>query len=99
MKLKIIPAPKKQRRNSVETPHSRPSFYVSSREMPEIADWEVGGKYRMVIEVEQKSKSEDNERMNGSFEIVAYMPLREKTIHEMSDREFGTYQGKKMSGK
>jgi|SRR3990167_2890314 len=73
-----------------------PSFSINAKQMPEIKDWEVGKKYRLVIEVEQKSKNEREDSLDASFEIVAYKHLKEKTMDEMSDSEFGEYQGQVM---
>ena len=66
--------------------------------MLEIKDWEVGEKYRLIIEVEMKSKSEREEMIEGSFDISAYKHLKPKSPEEMDDEEFGEYQGKKLSG-
>lgn len=74
-----------------------PMFHVSDKEMPEIKNWEVGNKYKLVIEVEQKSKSEDEMGVHAGFEIVAYKHLKDKSLEEMSDKEFGEYQSKVMS--
>jgi len=37
---------------SVPTPKYRPSFYVSESELPEIKDWKMGKKYKLIIEAE-----------------------------------------------
>lgn len=55
-----------------------PSFYVSDKQMPEIKEWKVGNRYKIVLEVEQKSFSEDHNRTNASFDIIAYKVLSEK---------------------
>ena len=55
-----------------------PSFNVTSEQIPEIKDWEVGEKYRLVIEVEQKSKAEnDNKIVDSRFEIVSYKTIED----------------------
>src|SRR3990167_2170356 len=76
--------------------HSAPSFYVDAEQMSEIKDWEVGKKYRLVVEVEQKTKNESEDSVSASFEIIAYKHMKEKTIDEMNDEEFGEYQGQAM---
>mgnify|MGYP001609871838 FL=1 len=50
-----------------------------------------------MIEVEQKSKNEREDSVDASFEILAYKHLKEKSINEMDDKEFGEYQGKQMA--
>ena len=98
IKLKKI---KTSESHSLDMPkpyHSAPSFYVSASQMPEIKDWEVGKKYRLMIEVEQKSKNESEDSgVDASFEILAYKHLKEKSINEMDDHEFGEYQSNEMA--
>ena len=74
-----------------------PSFSVAGMQMPEIKNWEVGKRYVLVIEVEQKSKSKDEKEIRGTFDIVAYKHLKEKTPEEMDDKEFEEYQGEMLS--
>ena len=98
--LKKIPVKKLPKRSlpfTDEPPFFLPSFGVSAKQMPEIKDWDVGKKYRIVIEVEQKSKEERNDHVHASFDIVAYKHLRKKSIDEMTDKEFGIHQGKVLS--
>ena len=71
-----------------------PSFSVDADQMPEIKDWEVGQKYKMVVEVEMKGMMEDKDKIHGDFNVVAYKYLPEKAIEDMSDDEFGDYQDK-----
>lgn len=81
---KIKVAKEEQSRYPVETsPMTLPTLYVNSDQMPEIADWEVGKKYRLIIEVEQKSKSEvavagKSEIVDARFNIVGYKALDTK---------------------
>ena len=69
-----------------------PSFSVDAEQMPEIKSWKVGGKYRIMIEVEQKSKNEREESVDASFDILAYKHLPDKKIEDMTDEEFGQHQ-------
>lgn len=84
-------------------PYYLPSFGLSSKQMPEIRDWEVGKNYKLVIEVNMRSKNEDEREgktnASGSLELVAYKILKSKSVDEMSDKEFGEYQGKALSTK
>ena len=96
-KLKKIPIEKMFTHNDSPM-RMPPNFYVNSAQMPEIKDWKVGGKYKLIIEVEQKSLNETEETLDASLEIQKYKVLVEKDIDDMSDKEFGEYQGKVMSG-
>ncbi len=75
-----------------------PSFSLNSNQVSEIKDWEVGGKYKLVIVVEQKSKSNNSSAtaniIEGSFNILAYKYIPVKKIEDMTDAEFEEYQGK-----
>jgi len=93
-KLKKIPV-KESEKSIMDNPSVSsypPSFYVSSKQMSEIKDWEVGKKHKMMIEVEQKSMSEDdNNVISGNFDIVAYKVM---DYNDMTDEEFEAEQGK-----
>jgi hypothetical protein len=48
-----------------------PSIYLSSKDLKEIKDWEVGKNYKVVLEIKQKSKSEDADKaISASFDII-----------------------------
>lgn len=49
----------------------KPMFHITSKDLPEVKDWEVGKNYRIEMEVKQKSKSEhDNDHgVMASFTI------------------------------
>lgn len=72
--------------------NSVPNFYINAEQMPEIEDWQVGEKYQIVMEVEQKSKEINENNTSARFDIVAYRYLPKKSIDEMTDDEFGEYQ-------
>lgn len=77
-----------------------PSFSVMSEQMPEIKDWKVGEKYRLMIEVEQKAMTkidvDGKSSIEARFDIVAYKHLPKKSIEDMNDDEFGEYMGKSL---
>lgn len=86
--------------DSVGMQNYPPSFTVTSTQIPEIENWKVGGKYKMVVSVEQKHMSENDDNVvTGSFEVTGYKVLKDKTMEEMSDKEFGEYEGDLLSGK
>lgn len=104
LNLKKIAVAKQKPKFLVEEeklPYYLPSFHISSKQMSEIRDWEVGKNYKIVIEVNMKSKSEDERsgvtNASGSLELVAYKVLKTKSIDDMTDEEFGEYQGKELS--
>ena len=66
-RLKTI-KPKKHGIDVPEKPYY-PSFHISSKELPEIKNWEVGRKYRILLETRQVGKREDEEGISGDFEI------------------------------
>lgn len=84
-------------------PHC-PSLYMSSDQVPEVAKFEVGESYDIVIRVTPRSKDEhetvDNERCSVECAVVAYKVIEKKSIDDMTDKEFGEYQGQALdSGK
>lgn len=98
LKLKKIKVSESHGHDVPSPYYSAPSFYVSGEQMPEVATWEVGKKYKLIIEVEQKSKNEREDSVDASFDILAYKHLKEKSIDEMDDKEFGEEQGKQLAG-
>ena len=95
--LKKIPVSKGEDSVKVNPSSSMypPSFYVSDKQMPEIENWEVGEKYTMVIEVEQKSMSEgDDKSISANFDIVAYKHIPKASVEDMSEEEFIKYSNK-----
>ncbi len=104
LNLKKIPVAKTKPKYMIEEsklPYYLPSFSLSSKQMPEIRKWDVGKNYKLVIEVNMRSKNENerdgNTDASGSLEIVAYKIIKTKSIDDMSDEEFGEYQGKELS--
>ena len=98
-KIKVSP-PSSPPSVGMESPgrhHYAPSFSIDAEQMPEIKSWEVGGKYRLIIEVEQKSKSAREDSVEASFDITHYKHIPKKTIDEMTDQEFEKYQGESLA--
>lgn len=96
MKMKKIPMPKKSGMD-VMPMDMMPSFHVTTKQMPEIKNWKVGEKYKMVIEVRQKSAHQMEGHMEAGFEILAYSV--EKDYDKMDDEEFEHEQAKALSNK
>lgn len=102
MKLKKIPVrePKKDEKFMVEDDKPSifpPSFDADNKQMPEIQDWDVDGTYRLVIDVEMKSKRSDKRGSHAGFNIVAYKHIPKKKIENMTDEEFGKEQSRALS--
>ena len=76
---------------------SAPSFYTNDEQIPELKHWEVGEKYRLVVDVIQKSKEEVEKSTSARFEIVGYKYMPHKSMDEMTDKEFAEYQDEMMS--
>jgi len=103
IKLKKIKSPSPVGMDRPSEATYLPGFSADDNQIPEITDWEVGKSYKMIIKVKQKSKSEGTfngaKVSDGRFDIVAYKVLEDKAIEDMTDEEFGEYQGQKLSGK
>jgi len=50
----------------------KPTFSLTSKELPEVKDWQVGKKYRIVLDVEQVGldKDEYDKRIHARFKIL-----------------------------
>ena len=49
-----------------------PSFHISSSDLPEVKDWEVGQNYEINLLVKQVGKREDDDgKISGDFDIIA----------------------------
>jgi hypothetical protein len=96
MKLKKIQT-KRSYPKQVESSMPGPCVYISSDQMPEMKDWEVGETYQLVIEVVQKSKTETENSASGEFELVAYNYMPKKEMEDMTDEEFGELQSEIMA--
>src|SRR3990167_5331824 len=74
-----------------------PHFRLNSDQVPEIATWEPGKSYRIMIDMKQESKDiNPSKQVNASFLIRAYKVIEEKPMEDMTDEEFGEYQGKEL---
>jgi len=101
LKLKTIPVspPSKEDKEFMAKSPSvdLPYFRTDAKQMPEVKNWEQGEVYRFVIEATMKSKRDDERGTRAEFEIVSYKPIVQKSIDEMSDKEFGEYQGEALA--
>ena len=60
-----------------------PTFYANERQITEIPQWEVGGEYKMMVTVRQKSASQaDDGEMSAAFEIVSYDVIGQEAVSE-----------------
>ena len=101
-KLKLKKIKVSDKADVMEVPSMRmfpPSFHVDALQMPEIKDWEAGEKYKLVIEVNMSSKSDNKRGTSADLEVTAYKELKKKRPDQMDDEEFGEHQGDVMSGK
>jgi len=58
IKSRLKPVKGKKTQMSADMPKRElPNFSLSEDDLPEIKNWKVGGKYRLIIEVEQVSLS------------------------------------------
>lgn len=58
-----------------------PNLSLDEEDLPEIKKWKVGGKYRILLDVEQVSMSKDhldNNEIRASFNIIKAQPYTEK---------------------
>lgn len=76
-----------------------PSFVITAEQVPEIKNWELGGKYKMIIEVEMRGLNKDEDATIGNFYITAYKYIPEKAVEDMSDEEFSEYQNEVLGEK
>ena len=106
LKLKEIPVKKPAKSNypMISSEDYRlsysPSFSLIDKQVPEIADWEVGKKYQMIVEVEMTGKNEVKERdekigVSGNFNILSYKTTDD--VEDMSDEDVEKMMGKARS--
>jgi len=100
VKLKKIKVSKPREGFDVPVPSNEgippypPDFRVSEKQMPEIKGWPVGKHYRLIVDVRLTEKEDRMDHpVKATFDLTAYKYLKPKTIDEMSDKEFGEYQG------
>lgn len=55
----------------------KPTFSLTEKELPEIKEWKVGGKYTITLDVEQVSATkgdgwdeDDSKQLSGRFKIL-----------------------------
>lgn len=72
----------------------KPRINLTSDQLAQIKDWEVGETYTVILDIKQKSKSEDEFKgkkyISSSFEIVSIKAEKEveKDIEDMDNAEF-----------
>lgn len=49
----------------------KPILHLSSKDLKEIEDWEVGKEYKVELTIKQVSKHEDGKEMRGEFEVTS----------------------------
>lgn len=56
---------------------SKPTFSLDDKDLPDIKEWKVGGKYKIMLEVEQVGADKgdpwddgESKRLNGRFKIL-----------------------------
>lgn len=63
------------------------TFRVDDNELPEIKEWKVGGKYKLMMDVEQIESSKGEEygpmegkgkKMYGRFKVTSMKPMMDK---------------------
>lgn len=76
----------------------KPRITITSDQLSQIKDWEVGETYTVTMQIKQKSKSEDElngkKYMSSSFEVVSIETEKEKDISDMDNQEFMQASGK-----
>lgn len=69
MQMKTI-KPEKMSNMDMPSEGYYPHLDLSSDEIPQIKDWEVGKSYKIVLEVKQTSKREDKDKkISACFEV------------------------------
>jgi len=78
MALKLKRLPKTTPEGNAEMkwePDERPSLCFNDDQLPEIKEWKVGSKYKLIVEVEMTScnirKQKDVDRTYGDFKVLA----------------------------
>lgn len=97
-KIKVKQMPKEMRAGVESEAIFPPSFRIDEKQMPEIKKWDVGEKYRLVIDIEMKSKNETElDKIHGGFDLVAYKHIPKKHVLDMNEEEFEEEEGKRLS--
>lgn len=72
-----------------------PTLYLSGKILPEIAKWRNGGKYRLIVDVEQVGSSindyEGKKSLNATLKILSVKPVqtdisKDAIIKRLSER-------------
>lgn len=59
----------------IKVPKEKPTLSLSSKDLPEIKNWKVGGKYRITIDVEQTASRkadeyDDDKGLHATFKVL-----------------------------
>ena len=96
---KVIPE-KQQSFKEMNKVKIYPTFQLDDEDLPEIADWKVGGKYTLVMEVEQISMRQGSEWQgdNKDNKIKASFKVLKVGVEEPEDEGYEMEYAKKRSG-
>jgi hypothetical protein len=79
-----------------------PTFQIDDEDLPELKDWEVGGKYTLVMVVEQLSMRQGNEWQGADKKdkkIHATFKILEVGVEEPEPETYGEEYARRMGGK
>jgi len=111
-KVQIVNQPVKTTHGMMdEKPHKMPSYLsLDSEDLPAIADWSVGKKYTLMVEVEQTSMSKDGDEygpvgqegdmkkhpmpMRARFKILSVKVPGENSKHSVRDSKLAKLKEK-----
>jgi len=76
-----------------------PTLRLNSDQIPEIHKWELKRIYRVVFDIEQEEMEVINERgtIGAGFKVRGYKVIQDKPMDEMTDAEFGEFQGRALA--
>ena len=76
---KIKPVTQKQELKEMSDNTIYPYFSITLKYLPEAKSWKIGEKYRIVLDVEQKSLHIDEGRGHAGFDVVGIGVLPRET--------------------
>lgn len=96
---KVIPE-KQQNFKEMEKVKIYPTFQIDSEDLPELEDWKVGGKYTLVMEVEQMSMRQGSEWQGDKQDkkIKATFKVLKVGVPEQEEESYEMEYGRKRSG-
>ena len=57
----------------------KPMIHLTSKDLPDIKKWKIGGKYKVTMALKQTSMSEDDMGYHASFELIKAKPEKEES--------------------